>query len=186
MDALTALTTRVSVGRLAAPAPSGTALDILFEAALRAPDHGGLKPWRFLVVEGEGRVRLGELMAAVALEDQPDLAPEKVEKARNNPLRAPMLVVAVAKVVEDHKVPVIEQKLSVGAAVQNLMLAAHAQGYAAMWRTGELAYSRNFMTRLGLAEDEHIVGFVYLGTAMGEAREAKRPDPSEHVRRWPV
>lgn len=186
MDTLTALTSRVSIGRLVAPAPAGAVLDSLFRAALRAPDHGGLKPWRFLVVEGEARVRLGALMAEAAQADHPDIAEDKLEKARKNPLRAPMLIVAVANVVENPKVPAVEQILSVGAAVQNLMLAAHDQGYGAMWRTGDLAYSRRFMSGLGLADNERIVAFVYIGTPENAARVPQAPELADHVRRWPA
>ncbi|MBI2379313.1 MAG: nitroreductase [Gammaproteobacteria bacterium] len=185
MDALVALTTRVSQGRLQAPAPDGEALERMFQAALRAPDHGALKPWRFLVVEGEGLMRLGEAMADAAVADNPALGQDKLDKARQNPLRAPMVIVAAARVVEHPKVPAVEQLLSAGAAVQNLMLAAHAQGYAAMWRTGDLAYSRRFMDALGLAPDERIVGFIYAGTPTGPAREPLPPVLAEHVRHWP-
>lgn len=185
MDALTALTSRVSVGRLVAPAPEGEQREALFQAALRAPDHGALKPWHFLTVEGEALVALGELMAECALADNPGLAAEKVEKARKNPLRAPLMVIAVARISESPKVPPVEQVLAVGAAVQNLMLAAHAQGFAAMWRTGELTYCRRFMDRLGLAANEQIVGFVYIGTAEGEARPPRAMVSAEYVRAWP-
>lgn len=185
MDAILALTSRVSIGRLSAPAPDEKALETLFSAALRAPDHGGLKPWQFHIVEGEAALmKLGQRMADYAEVNDPDLSPEQVQRIRLNPLRAPMVIIATAKLTDSPKVPAVEQLLSAGAAVQNLMLAAHALGFGAMWRTGSMTYSRAFMDSLGLAQNEQIVGFIYIGTAEHAPREPKVPELAAHVKRW--
>lgn len=139
MEALDALLTRVSHARLSDPAPSPEQLDRLFRVALRAPDHGQLRPWRFIVVEGEGRRALGDLYARALASRQPDAAEEALAKARNMPLRAPLLVVAVACLQDHPKVPHGEQLLAAGCAAHGLVLGAYAQGLGAMWRTGEMA-----------------------------------------------
>lgn len=183
MDALESLLTRVSVGRLVEPVPSADQLDVLFRAALRAPDHAQLRPWRFLTVAGEARARLGELFAK-ALAENPDAPQAALDKARSAPLRAPLLVVAIASPKGHPKVPLGEQLLSAGCAAHGLLQAAHALGLGAIWRTGELAYHPSVMRGLGLSEGEQIVGFLYLGTPEGARRQALALDPAEFVSAW--
>ncbi|MCY1286488.1 putative NAD(P)H nitroreductase YdjA [compost metagenome] len=184
MEALDALLNRVSMARLRDPAPSAEQRDRLFRAALRAPDHGYLRPWRFLSIEGESRQRLGELFAAAVLKRNPDAAPEALSKARAMPLRAPLLVVVIARVQGNPKVPEVEQLLSAGCAAQGILLAAHAQGLGAMWRTGEMAHDRFVADGLGLAGNEQIVGFLYLGSVEGDRRSPPELDPADFVSTW--
>jgi nitroreductase len=189
MEALQALLERVSVSRLVEPAPSQAQRQVLFEAAMRAPDHGQLRPWRFLTVEGEARHALGELLADAAMAkggDANEAAIEKaIEKARKGPLRAPLVVVAVAVVRPHPKVPASEQVLTAGCAVHALLLAAYAQGIGAMWRSGELSFARSVAQGLGLAEHEQIIGFIYLGTPAHEVRPASRESAQAFVQAWP-
>lgn len=184
MQALDLLLNRVSVGRLLDPAPDAVQRDLLFRAALRAPDHGQLRPWRFLCVEGEARVRLGELFAKALLAGNPDAKPEALDKARNMPLRAPLLVVVIATLHAHPKVPEQEQLLAAGCAAHGIVLAAHAQGLGAIWRTGELAYAAPVMAGLGLAGNERIVGFLYLGSVVGERRTPLALAPADFVSDW--
>lgn len=184
MDALDLLLGRVSVSRLCEPAPDAAQLDLLFRAAFRAPDHGQLRPWRFLVVEGEGRERLGELLAE-AVRQQPDAEVKAQEKARKMPLRAPMLVVAIGSPRPHAKVPESEQLLTVGCAVHGMLLAAQALGLGGIWRTGPLAYDRFVAQGLGLSEQEQILGFLYLGTPEGGLRTPPALDPADFVSVWP-
>lgn len=165
MEALEALLTRTSVGGLIAPAPEREVLDLAFAAALRAPDHRMLRPWRFLTVSGAARERLGEVFLAAGLADNPGLADAERNRLLAMPLRAPLLVVAILSPRADDKVPFQEQVLSAGASVQNLLLALHASGFAAMWRTGWMAEHPAVKAALGLSGDEQVVGFVYTGTA---------------------
>ncbi|MEV1746329.1 nitroreductase family protein [Pseudomonas aeruginosa] len=185
MEALDALLTRVSHARLSDPAPSPEQLDRLFRVALRAPDHGQLRPWRFILVEGEGRRALGDLYARALASRQPDAAEEALAKARNMPLRAPLLVVAVACLQDHPKVPHGEQLLAAGCAAHGLVLGAYAQGLGAMWRTGEMATDPVVHAGLGLGEQERIIGFVYLGTPMGELRTPTELDLTAFVSAWP-
>jgi len=142
MDAFDLLLNRVSVTRLVDPAPTAAQLELMFRAALRAPDHGQLRPWRFLTIEGEAREHLGELLAEALRQRQPDASDEVLHKPRKMPLRAPLLVAVIACPVTHPKVPEVEQLLAVGCAAHGLLLAAHAQGLGAVWRTGEFAYDR--------------------------------------------
>ncbi len=170
MDAIDALLGRNSAGQLTDPAPRGEDLQTLFKAALRAPDHARLKPWRFLVIEGQGRAQLGEVFAQVALADNPALDREALDKLRAKPLRAPLIIVVIARLQQHPKVPEIEQTLSAGAAAHGILLAAHALGYAGIWRTGPMAFHPGVHRALGLQTEEKIVGFLYLGTRQGEAK----------------
>lgn len=184
MDALDLLINRVSVPRLAEPAPTPAQLDTMFRAALRAPDHGQLRPWRFLTVEGEARQQLGELFVT-ALKARDAAAPDDaLQKARKMPLRAPLLVVVIARLQQHPKVPASEQLLAVACAAHGLLLAAHAQGVGAVWRTGELSHDRRVADGLGLAADEHLLGFIYLGTPEGNLRRPPELDPQAFVSRW--
>ncbi|QGM97733.1 nitroreductase family protein [Methylocystis parvus] len=170
MDALEAIETRTSVAALVEPGPTDAQWAGLLRAGARAPDHGRLRPWRFLIIRGDARRRLGDALAGALLTDQPDAAPETVERERRKPLRAPAILVVAAIPSPHAKAPEIEQILAAGAATQNILLAAHAMGLGAIWRTGAPAYDRRVIAALGLPPEAHIVAFVYLGTPASEPR----------------
>ena len=184
MQALDALLNRVSVPRLLDPAPTAEQREVLFAAAMRAPDHGHLQPWRFLTVEGQEREQLGEILAQAALAQDAEAPQAVVDKARNGPLRAPLVVVVIAKLQEHVKYPKSEQLLAAGCAAHGILLAAYAQGIGAVWRTGELAYSPQVAQGLGLAEGEEVIAFLYLGTPQKEPRVAEKVDLAEFVSAW--
>jgi nitroreductase len=190
MDAIEALLTRRSPGRLTDPAPDDAALKTMLDAAMRAPDHGRLRPWRFIVLRGEARTRLGAVMAEAMRRREPGIPAPALEKERGKPLRAPLIVVIAAALIEGHKIPAVEQLLAAGAAAQNLQLAAHALGFGAVWRTGAPAYDAYVKQELGLGPADAIIGFMYLGTPSSDGgegkREVKAPDPSLLVRDWPA
>ncbi len=165
MDAIEMLHNRVSVPVLVEPAPTKVQLDMMFKAALRSPDHAGLRPWRFLLIEGEAREQLGELFAKAIRIKGDDLAEDKAAKLQKKPLRAPMIIVAVAKTQSHIKVPEVEQIITAGCAAHSLLLAAYAQGLGAMWRTGAMAYDPVVKAGLGLQAHEQVIGFIYVGTA---------------------
>lgn len=175
MEAIDALLNRASMPLLEAPGPTEAQLDTMFQAALRAPDHGALRPFRFLVIEGEARDRLGEVFLEAALQDNPELPEEKRTKTLKMPLRAPTMVVVIAVTRAEHKVPVLEQQITAGCAAQNMLHAAYAQQLGAMWRTGAMAYHPRVLEGLGLAENEEIIGYLYLGTPSRERKVAALP-----------
>ena len=183
MDAIEALLGRVSPAQLVDPGPDPAQLQTLLTAAARAPDHGRMQPWRFVLVEAAARTRLGEVMAQSLKRREPDAPEAKLDAERKKPLRAPLVVVAAAAVTESPKVPDIEQIVAVGAAVQNMLVAAHAMGLGGFWRTGANAYDPEVKRSLGLAERDTIVGFVYLGS-VGLAGKAMPTDTAAVTRRW--
>lgn len=167
MDVLEALSSRATAKTYGESAPSPEHLAQALQAAVRAPDHGRLRPWRFMLIQGDRRRKFGELLAASALRRSPDLSPGDLQRERDKALRAPLVIVTACRVVTGTKVPAIEQILATGAATQNLLLALHALGYAAAWKTGAAAYDTEVKLAMGFAADDHIVGFVHTGGAAG-------------------
>lgn len=163
MELLEGIEARTSAAKLGEPAPTREHLERIIHAGMRAPDHGRLRPWRFVVLEGAARAQLGEAMADMLRAKVPDATPDQLDSERNKPLRAPVIVAVAAQIVKG-KIPEIEQVLAVGAAVQNMFLAANALGYGAMWKTGGAAYDPKVKALLGLAPEDHIVALLYLGT----------------------
>lgn len=184
MDAMELLRTRASNGKLDAPAPDEATLNEILEAALRAPDHAALRPWRILVLRGEAREALGEVFARAALAREPGLDEEKLARNRRKPLRAPLLLVVAATPVAHPKAPEIEQVLSAGALAHGILLGLQAKGYAGMWRTGAPAYDPQVKEALGLRGEDHIVAFLYAGTPTTPAPEMARPTVATHVELW--
>jgi len=184
MDNLELLEGRVSAPLLHEPAPPPAVVEQAIRAAIRAPDHGQLKPWRFLTIRGEGLNQLGELLVKAGVAKDPATDERETNKLRNMPHRAPMVIVAITRLQENPKVPANEQRLSTGAAVMKMMLALHAQGYGSMWRTGWLAYNPVVEQGLGLSENEEIAGFIYVGTASGKERQAPKLDPADFCQAW--
>ncbi|MDX9873789.1 MAG: NAD(P)H nitroreductase [Spongiibacteraceae bacterium] len=184
MDAITLLTQRASAPRLAEPAPHGEALQNIIAAAVRAPDHARLRPWRLITIEGDARGRLGELFEEALLKRDSNASEEQRTKARNAPLRAPLLIAVVVRLQEHPKVPAIEQWLSAGCVAHAVLLAAQAQGFGGMWRTGEASYDRHIASGLGLGDNEELAGFIYLGTPLLPVATAPREVPAEFVTRW--
>ncbi len=178
------LLNRNSAPMLTEPAPSGEVLQRMFQAAMRAPDHGNLKPWRFITVEGERRSDLGELFAVAAAQRNGNLTAEQLERFVAQPMRAPLLIVVVASPVEHAKVPQIEQEYAAACAAFALLLAAEAEGFAGIWRTGDNAFDDTVASGLGLTKDEQIVGFLYMGTRRGEPKAVPEIDLSKHVSAW--
>ncbi|MFT6491462.1 MAG: nitroreductase [Porticoccus sp.] len=185
MDALQALHQRVSVPRLSEPSPKGDILANIQRAAFRAADHARMRPWRFLIVEGEGRQALGELFVRSEEQQGAVLSDKARQRIAERPLRAPMVMVVIASPKENPKVPEIEQWLSAGAAAQNMITAAYAQGIGAVWRTGDYAYDPSVMAGLGLSDAERIIGFLYLGTVQIAPPEAPETAIADYFQSWP-
>lgn len=171
-----AILTRRSIAQLTLPVPDEQVLTRAFEAAGSAPDHRLLRPWRYLTIQGDALGMLGELFYQAMLAANPERAAQEQSKLRQMPLRAPMIIVAILKRQEQAKVPDWEQWLSLGASVQNLLLTLHAEGFAAMWRTGDLTGLSAVKQGLGLMAGEEIGGFIYVGTAAGSKAAPARPE----------
>ncbi len=186
MDARDLMAQRASVPPklLGEPAPDGETLDAILAAATRAPDHGRMRPWRFIVIRGDARARLGEVFAEALARRDPEATEALLQVERDRPLRAPLLIACAAKVKTHPKIPEIEQVLSCGAAAHSILLAAQAHGFGGMWLTGANAYDPHVMDALGLTDSQRLLGFIYLGTATGAVPPLKRPDPEKFIEEW--
>ena len=183
MDALQTLHSRVSPAQLTEPGPTPDQLRDILIAGASAPDHGRLQPWRFIVIEGESRKRLGEIMAQSVAQHEPDAPESKLDTARKKALRAPLIIVVAATVRENPKVPDIEQIIAAGAAAQNMLLAAHAMGFGGFWRTGPLAYDPEVKRAFGLAQNDAIVAMLYIGS-VGHPGKPRDVDIESVTTRW--
>lgn len=179
------LRTRRSVAPhlLGDPGPTGAELDALLTIATRVPDHGRLAPWRFIVIEGEARARIGEAIAAAFVADQPQADAARVAQERNRLARAPAVVAVVSRARPHVKIPEWEQELSAGAVAMSLLLAANAMGFATSWLTEWYAFDRRVLDALGLDPAERIAGFVHIGRAREPSVERVRPALADLVTR---
>ena len=184
MQAIEALLTRRSARALTDPAPDEGALGLMFASATRAPDHGRLRPWRFVVVRGAARERFGELLADCLRRSHPQVGEESLQRERQKAFRAPLIVVVAAHCDPAVKIPLIEQTLSAGAAAHAMMLAAPALGFNAMWKTGGPAYDEAVKVALGLETGDAIVGFLYIGTEAAERAPPVRTQWRDLVREF--
>jgi nitroreductase len=177
-DAIELLKLRRSVKamELNAPGPTAGEIETILTIASRVPDHGKLVPWRFIVFEGDARVKAGETIAAAFRASRPGATPDQIAFEQNRLARAPLVVAVVSRAQPHVKIPQWEQILSAGAAAMNLVLAAHSLGYAASWTTEWYAYDRQVLDALGLAPHERIAGFVHIG------RPARPPDDRDRPR----
>ena len=164
MDLLTTIETRASAARVTAPGPSPADLARILAAAGRAPDHGRMKPWHLVVLEGSAREEFAAAAAQAKRRRAASMSDEQLAAERAKLLRSPTLVVVGCTVRENPKVPEIEQVIAAGAAAENLFLAAHALGYGVMWKTGAAAYDPDVKAVVGLRPTDHIVGIMHLGT----------------------
>lgn len=169
---------------LTEPAPDAAQLQQIIKIAMNAPDHGRLRPYRFISIRGDARYRLSEVFGHAIQQREPDVEPAYLQKQKDKPLRSPLIVVVVAKLIESPKIPEIEQMLSAGTAAHGILLAANALGFGSIWLTGANAYDPYVRDELGLAENERIVGFVYLGTAELVIPPRELPEVTELLSDW--
>ncbi len=180
MDAIELLLTRQSSPRLVEPGPDETQLKNILDAAVRVPDHGGLSPWEFIIAQGDGLSRLGDVFLNAVMKKEGDETQQG--KAKGMPLRAPMVIVVVAKPKPHPKVPELEQLLAAGCATMAMQQAAFAQGLGGIWRTGDMAFDKHVHQALGLEGSEQIVGFLYLGTPAVKAPIKAKREGANFVR----
>ncbi len=178
---------RRSIGKMTAQSPTRAQIEQILEAAIHAPNHHKVEPWRFIVLAGKARNELGEIMAATLAEKlartEQTNAQAIIEKERNKPLRSPVLIVVAAEHATQPKVLDIENIEAVAAGVQNMLLTAEEMGLAAMWRTGDGVYDLNIKKWLGLALEDHIVAFLYLGYPAVDTQE-RRPQVIQSKTTW--
>ena len=163
MDVFEAIYGRYSQAKVKPDPVPREMIEKLLDAAVQAPNHYKVRPWRFVVLTGEGLKKLGEAMAASQQERYPELSPEAFDKCRTVPRRAPVVIAVGVDKPSEAKVVEIENVAATAAAIQNLLLAAHAMGLGAKWRTGEWARDPMVKEFLGFAPDQHLIGFIYIG-----------------------
>lgn len=192
-EALNGILERISIpaNLLQEPAPSDTELETIIRAALTAPDHAGLRPWRFIVFRGAAREKLADIFGESAQHLNPSITTAELDAVRQKALRAPLVIAAVAVIKEHPKVPAEEQVCSAAAATQNLQLAANALAYGSIWVTGAFATDAHVRERLGLGAADRIVGFVHLGTpspasATLRKKLQNRPSAADFIVNWPA
>ena len=174
MDAMEAILTRHSIAKVKPDSVDHELIEKLLHAAVQAPNHYRVRPWRFVVLTGKSREALGEVMAQTLKKQNPDLPDSALDIERGKPLRAPVLIAVGVDKPAEPKVLEIENICAVAAAVENLLLAAHAEGLGAMWRTGPAARDPEVKKFLGLEPDQELIGFVYIGYPDMEAPTAER------------
>lgn len=174
----------VTVKDMKGPGPDKEQLDLILQAGWRVPDHGKLGPWRFVVFEGEARAKFGAVLAEVFRKQEPGTDGKRVALEAERLTRAPV-VVAVISTASDHpKIPKWEQRMSAGAACQNMLVAAAALGLAAQWLTEWYAFDKHVHKALGMKKGERVAGFIYLGSAEAVPDERARPPLEERVSYW--
>lgn len=160
---------RRSIGNLSIPAPTESQIRAAIDCAVTAPDHKKLRPWRFIVTQGNARHDLGRAFLAAAeaqaAQEGEALSEKSRQKTYNMPLRAPVIITVVTQMQVHKKVPPFEQMLSAGAAVQNLILALQAQGFSTVWRTGLLCNEPAVKAYFGVGPDDYVTAFVYTGSS---------------------
>lgn len=186
MDALELLKTRrsVKIPELTGPGPTSDEIDTILSLAVRVPDHGKLAPWRFILFEGEGGLLAGEKIVEAFRAKYPQATTEQIEIERRRLSQAPLVIAVVSRAAPHVKIPEWEQILSAGAVAMNILLAAHALGYAGKWITEWYAYDRRVLDALGLQPHEQIAGFVHLGRAAQAPEERPRPALPDIVTRF--
>jgi queuine tRNA-ribosyltransferase len=183
VDAMELLSGRRSVSKLKEPAPPADVVERVLASALRAPDHGTLRPWRVFKVAGEARAAFGEVLAEALVLRKPDATGAELEDAKRKALRAPLLLV-VAATITTGKVPEIEQVMSAATVAHGLLLGFQAEGWGAVWKTGAPAYDPHVKVQLGLSAEDHVVSILYVGTVAEEPQAQKRPTVADVVIDW--
>ena len=183
MNALETILKRKSIPLMSDPKPSSKELKQIYKAGLRAPDHCSLKPWKFIEISGEDRKKLSNIFVKVTKKTKKNPSKLLLKKMKNAPFRAPLIIVIVANIIKNNKVPKIEQILSAGAAAQNIMLAAFSFGYYSIWRTGHLAFNKHINKEFKLKKSDEVIGFLYIGSSDKKIPKIKPLQLNKYVKK---
>ena len=163
MELFDAIHGRMTISKVKQDAVSREIIEKILSAAVQAPNHYKARPWRFVVLTGNGRNKLGDAMAASFLDRNPATPPEGLDKTGALPLRAPVIIAVGVDKPTEAKIIEMENITAVSAACMNILLAAHALGLGAIQRTGEWARDPKVKEFLGFTADQYILGFIYIG-----------------------
>ncbi|MEQ8769625.1 MAG: nitroreductase [Phycisphaerales bacterium] len=174
---------------LSAPAPGASQLAEMLRLAARTPDHGMLVPYRFIVLDHAACRRLAWAVGGAFAEDYLDAPPDAIAKSRHRFESAPMIVAVVCRARPEDprkpKIPEFEQLMTCGAVCMNLLHAAHAMGFGAVWLTGWTASDERVLRAAGLEPDERLAGWIHIGTQTEPREDRDRPDLSAIISRPP-
>lgn len=182
--ALDVLLSRASTDHLTAPAPDKEQIARILSAGLRAPDHGKIRPWRYVVIKGKHRAEFAEQVVKAMIALDPDVPQKKIDKRRHRFTEMPMIIALVMAIEPDSKIPVLEQELSIGAGTMNVLNALHAEGFGGFWVSSDFAEQPCFRDALGLGETQRLAGFLFAGTPEKPVHGTKRPDISDYMAVW--
>lgn len=181
-DALITSRQNISPKRLVEPGPNASQLDQIFRSAASAPDHGLVRPWRFVIVPQDKRALLAEVFALALVDRDPGATLEQIETAREKAHRAPVLMLVVARLGAcEPPIPALERMVSVGAAVQNMLLMAHGQGFGSSLTSGQAMRSSRMRQLFGLTAGEEAVCFLNIGTVSKRKTQRLHPEASSFV-----
>ena len=184
MNIIKDIISRKSFSKLMLPHPTQKEMELVYNAALRAPDHAWLRPSRFVEITGAGLDKLSNIFETFAKKNIKDINEQTINKYKNAPYRAPMIIMVLSNIKEHPKVPKIEQMLSTAAATQNILLALHSLNYGAIWRTGALALNDEILGCFNLPSNQIILGYLYVGTSIGEPKKIPNININDFVDRW--
>ena len=174
----------VVVRNMAEPGPSSEDLENIMRAGMRVPDHGRLTPWRFLVIRGDARIKMGKILGEAFKKENPDCIDEQDEIEEERFIRAPAIIAVISRTNPEHKIPEWEQILSSGAACQTMLIAAQSMGFASQWLTEWYSYDDDVKRAIGAGPEDKIAGFLHLGNGTSELSDRARPDYDEIVSNW--
>jgi nitroreductase len=181
MKELNNILTRTSFSKLKIPYPSNEQMDLIYKAALRAPDHKWLRPSRFIQITGSGLDKLSEIFYNYGKNNIDGISEEKLNKYKSLPYRSPMIVILVSNITDHPSVPEHEQMFTTAAAAQNILLALHALNFGGIWRTGIFAMNIDIEKSLGLSSNQKILGYLYIGTPDGKSKKIPNLNIKEFV-----
>ncbi|GAA4482430.1 nitroreductase family protein [Gluconacetobacter asukensis] len=184
MAVLDSLLSRSSTDALSEPAPEGSVLEDILSTAMRAPDHGRLRPWRYVLIRGEARPRLAELVVAGMLARDPDVPAAKIEKRRSRFSTMPLTIALGMHLRPEDKIPLIEQEMAVAAAAMNILNALHATGFGGVWVTGDMAVDPALASALGFDAPHRLAGFLFVGTPDPNRAVPPRRPVEDYVAEW--
>ena len=184
MEAIENILSRNSISKLGNPHPNSEEMDLVYKAALRAPDHAWLRPSEFIEITGKGLDRLSNIFELYATENLEDINEQKIIKYKNAPYRAPMVIVLISNTKQHDRVPEIEQILSTATAAQNMLLALHALNYGAIWRTGVFALNDKIGEYFDLSKNQEILGYLYVGKPTMKPKNIPEVDIEKYIKRW--
>lgn len=183
-DSLDLLLSRHSTDHLQEPAPTGAMLETILSAAMRAPDHGRLRPWRMAVVQGDCRHKLAELIVSSMKRMDPEVPEMKIQKRFSRFSSMPMTIVLGRHLRPDNKIPLEEQEWAVGAAAMNILNALHMTGFGGVWVSGDIIFDPVLASELGFPAPHGLAGFIFVGTPAPDQQALRRADVKDYSAEW--